>query len=66
MGLELSTDFVWHSLERSTNEEKEIHDLREMKKLGIAQEERDQQRKTSKLDKCNSESLQLLNLNKGS
>ena len=63
MGLELSTVFVWHTLERSTKEEKGIHELRGMKKLGIAQEERDQQRKTSKLDKCNNEILQLLNLN---
>ncbi len=63
MGLELSTVFVWHTLERWTKEEKGIYDLRGMKKLGIAQEERDQQRKTSKLDKCNSESLQQLNLN---
>ncbi len=39
--------------ERSTKEEKGIHELRGMNKLGIAQEERDQQRETSKLDKCN-------------
>ena len=49
MALELSTVFAWHTLERSTKEAKGIHDLRGMKKLGIAQEERDQQRKTSKL-----------------
>ncbi len=46
MGLELSTVFVWHTLERSTKEEKGIHELRGMKKLWIAQEERDQQRET--------------------
>ena len=63
MGLELSTVFVWHTLERSTKEEKGIHELRRMKKLWIAQAERDQRRETSKLDKCNNEILQLLNLN---
>ncbi len=36
MGLELSTVLVWHTLERSTKEEKGIHELRGMKKLGIA------------------------------
>ncbi len=50
MGLELSTVFVWHTLERSTKEEKGIHELRGMKKLGIAQEERDQRRETNKLE----------------
>ncbi len=33
-----------------------------MKKRGIAQEEKDQQRETSELDKCNNEILQLLNV----